>query len=72
MACKKKRKLPTAGDAFAFPLGNGLFSVCRVLLDTTSEPAEFWHRRAIYVAGSAWMGSRSRPPTIPPCDLFSI
>jgi hypothetical protein len=58
MGRKKKPKLPTAGDDFAFPLGNGMFSVCRVLLDTTSEPAKAWDRSAIYVAGSAWMGQQ--------------
>ena len=58
MARKKKSKLLTAGDAFAFPLDNGLFSVCRVLLDTTSEPAKSWDRSAIYVAGSAWIGQQ--------------
>jgi hypothetical protein len=58
MARKKKPKLPTAGDAFAFPLGDGRYSVCRVPLDATSEPAKFWDRPAIYVAGSSWMGEQ--------------
>jgi hypothetical protein len=58
VAREKKPRLPTAGDAFAFPLGNGMFSACRVLLDETSEPAKSLRQPAIYMVGSSWMGER--------------
>jgi hypothetical protein len=56
MARKKKSLLPPAGAAFAFPLGDGRFSVCRVLLDTNSEQSKQWRGDTILVACSAWMG----------------
>ena len=56
MARKKKTVLPTEGAAFAFPLEDGRYSVCRVVLDRTSEPAKQWKGDAILVACSAWIG----------------
>ncbi len=56
MARKKKVNLPTAGTAFAFPVGDGRFSVCRVLLDTRSERSKQWKGGAILVACSRWIG----------------
>jgi len=57
MPRKKKAKLPTIGTAFAFPLGDGRFSVCRILLDTNSERSrQEWNGDAVLVAGSSWIG----------------
>jgi hypothetical protein len=57
MARKKKPELPPAGRAFAFPIGDGRYSVCRVLLDTTSEQSKQWRGDTILVACSSWIGS---------------
>jgi hypothetical protein len=57
MARTKKPPLPKAGDAFAVPLEDGRYGVCRVLIDTTSPEAKGLGRgRSILVAGSAWIG----------------
>jgi hypothetical protein len=56
MARKPKLELPRAGAAFAFPLGDGRFSVCRVLIDTSSERSKQWNGDAILVACSTWIG----------------
>jgi hypothetical protein len=56
MARKKKAGLPAAGTAFAFPLGDGRFSVCRVLLGAESERSKQWFEGAILVACSRWIG----------------
>jgi hypothetical protein len=57
MVRKKTAKLPALGDAFAFPLADGRFSVCRVLLDATSAVAKKWGNPVVAVAVSAWIGS---------------
>jgi hypothetical protein len=57
MAHKKKPKLPAAGAAFAFPIGDGRFSVCRVLLDTSSEQSKQWRGETVLVACSRWIGN---------------
>lgn len=57
MPRKKKVQLPAAGDAFAVPLDDGRYSVCRVLLDAESEPAKQWKSASVLVACSAWIGS---------------
>jgi hypothetical protein len=57
MGRKKKPNLPTKGAAFAFPLGDGRFSVCRVLLDTTSKESQQWKTEPVLVACSAWIGN---------------
>jgi hypothetical protein len=56
MARKKKARLSTAGTAFAFPLGDGRFSVCRILLDTGSEDSKQSPGGAVLVACSRWIG----------------
>jgi hypothetical protein len=56
MARKKKSALPKAGTAFAFPLGDGRFSVCRVLLDISSERSKQWNGDTILVACASWIG----------------
>lgn len=59
-------KTPVAGAAFAFPIGDGRFSVCRVLLDTSSEPSK---QRNILVACSKWIGNaipRADDPALRP------
>jgi hypothetical protein len=57
MARKKKPELPRAGAAFAFPIGDGRLSVCRVLLDASSERAKEWGGDAVLVACSSWIGN---------------
>ncbi|MEX2118562.1 MAG: hypothetical protein WD847_03055 [Pirellulales bacterium] len=57
MARKKlKPSLPTQGAAFAVPLEDHRYSVCRVLLDASSEQSKQWKSETILVAGSAWIG----------------
>ena len=57
MARKKRANLPEIGDAFAFPLADGRFSVCRVLLDATSTEAKDWGHPVVCVAVSSWIGT---------------
>jgi hypothetical protein len=49
--------LPGAGAAYAFPTGDGRFSVCRIILGSTSDRAKAWGFKAVLVASSAWMGN---------------
>src|SRR5262249_29383488 len=56
MARKKKPKLPAAGAAFAFPIGDRRVSLCPVLLDTNSERSKQWNGDTILVACSSWIG----------------
>src|SRR5262245_8367916 len=58
MARAKKPMPPTAGAAFAFPLEDGRFSVCRVLVDASSKRSKRWGANAILIAGSAWIGDQ--------------
>jgi hypothetical protein len=58
MARKKKPLLPKAGTAFALPLGDGRFSVCRVLLDTSSDRSKKSNGATILVACSSWIGDQ--------------
>lgn len=55
MGRKKKVILPNAGDAFAVPLEDGRYSVCRVLADRITRPK--LSIDAVLVASSAWIGS---------------
>lgn len=59
---RQKAKPPVAGDAFAFPLGDGRCSVCRVLVDTNGERSRRWAKqgegRVILVACSRWVGDK--------------
>jgi hypothetical protein len=48
--------LPSQGAAFAYPLEDGRFAICRVLLDQTSEQSKQWGSRPILAANSAWIG----------------
>lgn len=57
MPRKKKVKLPAEGDAFAVPLDDGRYSVCRVLLDADSESAKEWKSGCVLVACSSWIGN---------------
>jgi len=53
----KTTALPLEGSAFAFPLADGRFSVCRVLLDHHSKQSqELDKTKKILVAVSAWIG----------------
>ena len=58
MATKKRTRLPSTGAAFAFPIGDGKYSVCRVLLDQDSKRSKKDGGHSILVAWSAWFGSR--------------
>jgi hypothetical protein len=65
----KKTSLPMAGTAFAFRLGDGRFSVCRVLLDATHERSKQWNGDTILVACSSWIGDqvpRANEPSLRP------
>ncbi len=63
MARRKVPKLPATGDAFAFPLADGRFSVCRVLLDAQSAEARDWGSPTVFATVSEWIG-----PEIPSVD----
>jgi hypothetical protein len=56
LARKKNPILPPVGAAFAFPIGDGRFSVCRVLRDTTREYPEHCNTPSVLVACSTWIG----------------
>ena len=56
MARKKKPQLPSVGAAFAFPIGDGRFSVSRILLDTGGARSMKPSGKSILVACSGWIG----------------
>jgi hypothetical protein len=58
MARKKKVDLPSQGDAFAVPLADGRYSVCRVILDSHSGAAKKWKTPCVLVACSAWISDK--------------
>ncbi len=64
MAAKKKPQLPSAGDAFAFPIGDGRYSACRVLLDINSKQSKRMGVNSILIAGSAWIGAKVPKPNV--------
>lgn len=69
MPRKKTTRLPTQGDAFAVPLDDGRYSVCRVILDASSEAAKRWKSKCVLVACSAWIGTaipKSDDPALRP------
>ncbi len=53
---RKKLPLPVEGAAFAVPLEDGRFSVCRVIRVTTSDEAKEHGEESVLVACSAWIG----------------
>ncbi|MFH1299573.1 MAG: hypothetical protein ABIK07_00835 [Planctomycetota bacterium] len=55
MGRKKKVALPATGDAFAFPLEDGRFCVCRVLSESVNRDEPKF--AAVLVVCSAWIGS---------------
>jgi hypothetical protein len=63
MPRKKTVQLPSQGDAFAVPLADGRYSVCRVILDASSEAARQNKSACVLVASSAWIGAE-----VPKCD----
>ncbi|HYH67205.1 MAG TPA: hypothetical protein VD866_21090 [Urbifossiella sp.] len=65
MGRKKSTKLPSPGDAFAVPLEDGRYSVCRVILDASSDAARRWNTNGVLVACSAWVGSELPRPDDP-------
>lgn len=65
MARKKVTPLPSQGDAFAVPLDDGRYSVCRVLLDASSDAAKQWNAHCVLVACSAWIGAEVPQPDDP-------
>lgn len=64
MPTKKKPQLPSAGDAFAFPIGDGRYSVCRVLLDLNSKQSKRMGVNSILIACSAWIGAKVPRPNM--------
>lgn len=48
--------LPNPGDAFVFPLKNGLYGVCRVIRKSTKEEMKFYGAPHILIAASSWFG----------------
>ena len=63
MPRKKKPNLPPAGAAFAFPLGDGRYGVCRVLVGTSAKHPDKLRMHSVLVACSAWIGA-----DVPTCD----
>jgi hypothetical protein len=58
MPQKKKVTLPAEGEAFAVPLEDGRYSVCRVIHGAGSDAARQWSKSpCVLVACSAWIGS---------------
>jgi hypothetical protein len=55
---RNKLPLPPAGAAFAVPLADGRFGVCRVLRQNTAEELKRHGADCRLVAGSAWIGDR--------------
>lgn len=52
---KKKIELPAEGAAFAMPLEDGRYSVCRVIHDQHSEQAKEFRSEVVMLACSAWI-----------------
>jgi hypothetical protein len=65
MPRKKTAPPPSEGDAFAVPLADGRYTVCRVLLDATSDAAKRWDGDCVLVACSAWIGEEVPRPDDP-------
>jgi len=65
MPRKKTTPLPSQGDAFAVPLDDGRYSVCRVILDASSDAAKRWNVTGVLVACSEWIGSEVPRPDDP-------
>ncbi len=63
MARKKKPSLPPVGAAFAVPLEDGRYSVCRVLTNNSDKHATTCKDDAVLVAGCHWVG-----PQVPGAD----
>jgi hypothetical protein len=49
-------KLPESGAAFVFPIGDGRFSVVRVLVGQTEDPAKRWKGEVVLAACASWIG----------------
>ncbi|MBT3202182.1 MAG: hypothetical protein HN350_19945 [Phycisphaerales bacterium] len=70
MAHRKKIPLPEDGEAFAVPLADGRYSVCRVLCHAEGEQARHFGEPSVLVACSAWIGSEI--PDVDDPELRSI
>lgn len=71
---RKKLPLPAEGAAFAVPLEDGRFSVCRVIRVTTSDEAKKHGEESVLVACSAWIGDAvpdSRDPALRPILILT-
>ncbi len=70
MGRKKKQRLALVdGAAFAMPLTDGHFGVCRVLRNATDDESREWGAGSVLVASSAWMGDAvpdASDPTLRP------
>lgn len=53
----KMLHLPEAGAAFAFPIGDGRFSVARVLVGHEEDQAKRWKSEVVLAACASWIGN---------------
>jgi hypothetical protein len=63
-------KLPESGAAFAFPIGDGRFSVARVLVGQTEDQAKRWKSEVVLAACASWI--RDNIPSVDNPSLRSI
>ena len=69
MGRKKKTPLPSEGAAFAVPLEDGRFGVCRVIRCTTDDEAQEYGADCLLVGCSAWIGDNvpdAKDPSLRP------
>ena len=65
MGRRKKTLSLIEGAAFAMPLPDGRFGVCRVLRNATADEAKEWGAGSVLVAGSVWIGDTVPEATDP-------
>lgn len=58
----RKKNLPSAGDAFAFRLENGMYGACRVLRFSEKDCDDKWSCNGVLVACCAWIGNTIPDP----------
>ena len=54
---RKKGRRPMLGDAYAVPLEDGRYAVCRVISASGNEGGGTAQRAPVLVVGSAWIGN---------------
>jgi hypothetical protein len=65
MAKKRTRRLPNPGEAFAMPLADGRFGVCRVLRSGPTEDPDALGAGCVLVGATAWIGTAPPDPADP-------